>query len=231
MTVRRIVTEQAPSAKPIGVAVRVTTDWQTVIDVPEYDVPVIGFGTARRIAPGVAEISSPMLVSNRQTSSARISVRLIRGLRSLVNSQTQASYAIFSGGEGHASSDSITLINGATVSVDAVDAEGTVTEFTITSVGSEVLVGDTLTQAFTDGLGVDFSITIGEVNQNLSAATFTLVNELPVEPFDTFVIPFNGQFFSTGDLLQVQADSNNFLDALISYTEGQAEEDDLPLGE
>jgi hypothetical protein len=29
----------------------------------------------------------------------------------------------------------------------------------------------------------------------------------------------------------VQADSNNFLDALISYTEGQAEEDDLPLGE
>jgi len=229
MSIRRIVTEQAPSAKPVGITVSATTDWQTVIDVPEYDVPVVGFGTQRRIAPGVAEISSPMLASNKDTETGKVSVRIIRGLKHIVQNQTQTDYAVFQGGIGHQVGDEITLENSTVIDVVAVDANGSVTEFSVQESGSSVFAETNITQVFSSGAGVDFSITVQIENLDVDAATFSLVNQVPVEPFDTFVIPFNGQFLSTGDQLQVLADQNDRVDIMISFTEGQAEEDDLPI--
>lgn len=76
----RIFTEQAPSAKPVNVGARLTNDWKTIIDVPDYNVPVVGFGTERRIAPGVAEISSALLASNVSQQSAGLYIRIIKAL-------------------------------------------------------------------------------------------------------------------------------------------------------
>lgn len=228
----RIITEQAPSAKPVAVSLRLTTDWQTMIDVPDYDVPVVGFGSTRRIAPGVAEVSSPLLVSNYVTDSSRVDVRVIRGTRPLISSpaQTEADFAVFVGGTGHQVGDDITLDNSAVVTVDAVDGIGSVTEFTVTSVGEDITSETTLRQAITTGTGVNFSLIVEEDNLSLTIGVFSFVTNTPVEARDTLILPLNGQFLRTKDRLQVRATDNDRLDATISYTEGQAEEDDLPGG-
>lgn len=337
----RIVTEQAPSAKPISSSLVLTTSWQTIINVPEYDIPVVGFGQSRRIAPGVAEISSPMLISNTSSSTARVGIRVIRNFRPLIVSQTQVDYGInfpvtndgagsyvilgennptitlvrgntyyfsldapghpfwiktapvtgtndafndgvtnngidqgvitftvplnapdtlfyicqfhgvmtgefiitndenagsqgiqgngeFSGGENHEIGDTIELSSGAQIVVDQVDANGQVTEFIVASPGLPVARRSLLVQADSSGSGEDFSLTVGENNQSQTQGIFFLVNNFPVEASDTQVVPLNGQFFQTGDRLQVISDTDNVLHATISFTEGQAEEDDLP---
>lgn len=226
--ITRIVTEQAPSAKPISSSLVLTTDWQTIIDVPEYDVPVIGFGQARRIAPGVAEVSSPMLVNNISSSAARISIRIIKNFRPIIESQTQADYSEFAGGEAHSVSDVIELSNEAQVTVDQVDQNGAVTEFTVTLAGAAVARSSELIQIDSSGPGVGFSLKVGDNNQSVTDGVFLLVSTFPVEANDTQVVPLNGQFFQTGDRLEVLSDTNNVLHATISFTEGQAEEDDLP---
>jgi len=65
------------------------------------------------------------------------------------------------------------------------------------------------------------------------AGTFILANEYVVEPNDIVVFPMNGQFLlrevtsGSGDILDLKASANNALVATLSYTEGQAEEDDV----
>jgi hypothetical protein len=65
------------------------------------------------------------------------------------------------------------------------------------------------------------------------AGTFVLANQYTVEPNDVVVFPLNGQFLlrevtsSSGDVLDLQASASNALVATVSYTEGQAEEDDV----
>lgn len=58
-------------------------------------------------------------------------------------------------------------------------------------------------------------------------ATFILANQLPIAPNDVLPIPLNGQFIQTGDRLEVLAGDNNAIDITISYTLGQAEQDDV----
>lgn len=224
----RIVTEQAPSAKPISSSLVLTTSWQTIINVPEYDIPVVGFGQSRRIAPGVAEVSGPMLISNTNSSTARVGIRVIRNFRPLIVSQTQDDYSQFSGGQDHVPGDTIELNSGAQITVDQVDANGEVTEFTVSAPGLSVARQSFLFQTDSSGPGVGFSLNVSENNQSQTEGVFFLVNNFPVEASDTQVIPLNGQFFQTGDRLQVISDTEGVLHATISYTEGQAEEDDLP---
>lgn len=56
---------------------------------------------------------------------------------------------------------------------------------------------------------------------------FWVVRNMPVPSYDTFALPLNGQFFASGDLLEIKAEYNLSCDALISFTLGQAEEDDV----
>jgi hypothetical protein len=135
-----ISTSQAPDAKPIGVSRAVTTTWETIVEAPRYEVPQQTFGGGTNIVPGVAEIISPLLVSNIGITSAAISVRIFRE----------------------------------------------------------------------------------DANSH-----FVIINELPVPANDMIPIPLNGQFIYTGDTLDVQASSNDSLNVTISYTVGQAEEDDV----
>jgi hypothetical protein len=56
--------------------------------------------------------------------------------------------------------------------------------------------------------------------------TFFIVRNLQIPGFDTIPIPLNGQFFKSGDLLEIRANTNLAVDATLSFTLGQAEEDD-----
>lgn len=238
----RIVTEQAPSAKPISISVDVTTDWQTLIDVPDYDVPVVGFGSSRRVAPGIAEISSPLSVVNydiaNPTVSGRIDVRIVRGLRPLILPQTEVDFAEFDGGIGHEAGKKVELSNGAIITIVQVstDGNGVVERFSIDSVGSPVqAVPEPLEQIFDTVIpeidrspGIGFSITVEEINLSTTEEHFYIMRNYSIRANDLYRFPFAGQFLLTRDKLQIRADLDNKITATISYTEGQAEEDDIP---
>lgn len=135
-----ISTSQAPDAKPIGLSVSLSTEWQTIIEAPSYEIPELVFGGDTVIVPGVAEIISPMLISNKDTQTRTVSIRIYR-------------------------------------------AE--------------------------------------------SNTSFIIGNEIPVPAYDILPIPMNGQFIYAGDLVEVKASANNTVDVTISYTVGQAEQDDV----
>ena len=224
----RITTEQAPSAKPIRVSKALTTDWTTFIDVPDYDVPVVGFGISRRIAPGVAEISSPVLISNYGGFDTTCDIRIIEASRPLVAGQTEADYAVFTSGTGYADGEVITLTNGANVTVTG-NVGGQVSNFVIdATIGSPVVaLPEPLEQQSSTSTGTGFSITVEENNLSTTDGHFYLVRDIPVRASDTLVYPSNGQFLNTRDRLQIRAANDSVLHATVSFTEGQSEEDDI----
>jgi hypothetical protein len=57
--------------------------------------------------------------------------------------------------------------------------------------------------------------------------TFWIIRNMQIPAFDTIPIPLNGQFFKSGDLLELKASANLSIDATLSFTLGQAEEDDV----
>lgn len=135
-----IVTSQSPDAKPIAKNLELTTNWQTIIEVPQYEIPELVFGGTTTIASGVGEVISPLIVCNKTANTATLDLQIYRYDTSL---------------------------------------------------------------------------------------TFYLTRNLPVPPYDTIPIPLNGQFFKTGDLLEARSDTNLALDITLSFTLGQAEEDDV----
>jgi len=56
---------------------------------------------------------------------------------------------------------------------------------------------------------------------------FIVANQIPVEPNEIVYIPLNGHFFrsQTDDKLQIKASTGGELTVLLSFTQGQAEED------
>lgn len=65
------------------------------------------------------------------------------------------------------------------------------------------------------------------IYRNYSDSYFMLVNNLPIPANDIIAIPLNGQFIATGDILEAIASDDNVLNVTISYTIGQAEQDDV----
>lgn len=224
----RITTEQAPSAKPLRVSKELTTSWQTFIDVPDYDVPVVGFGISRRIAPGIAEVSSPILISNFSTTSANCDIRIVDAARPLIEGQTEADFAVWTSGTGYASGEFITMTNGANVLVTG-NVGGQVSSFEITSVLGDNVVDlpEPLEQESTTGGGTGFSFVVAENNLSTTEGFYYLGKGIPIRPNDTLIFPTNGQFLNTRDRLQIKAGADEQLQATLSYTEGQSEEDDI----
>lgn len=84
------------------------------------------------------------------------------------------------GGTAYVVADTITLSDGTVITVDNVDGDGDVTEFTITTASTSVFTtGTTLTQASTSGTGTDFSITTGPSNEAPSS-----ISSLDVSGFE-----------------------------------------------
>lgn len=145
-SITTVQTSQSPDAKPVATSKRLTTNWQPIIEVPNFEIPELVFGGSTVTAPGVAEIISPLLVSNFSSNTAYVDVRVYR-------------------------------------------------------------YNDYSTQPPT----------------NVSD-TFNILSNIPVPGYDTMPIPLNGQFFYNGDILEIKSNTNNALDATISFTLGQAEE-------
>lgn len=139
-SITTVTTSQAPDAKPVGKNITLSTNWQTLIEVPNYEVPELVFGGSTTVEPGVGEVISPLMICNHSTNTVNVDVRTYR-------------YA-----------------------------------------------------------------------ENL---TYFIIKEMPLPSYDTFALPINGQFFKSGDLLEIKANQNLSVDATLSFTLGQAEEDDV----
>jgi hypothetical protein len=135
-----IVTTQAPDALPIAKSFEVTTNYKELITVPQFKVPELVFGGSTTIEPGVGEVISPLIVTNKTASTANIDVKIYRFVE----------------------------------------------------------------------------------NTN-----FMLISNMPVPGYDTIPLPLNGQFFASGDTLEIKSSANTTIDATISFTLGQAEEYDV----
>jgi len=140
MAIYTIATSQAPDAKPVAKSFTLTTNWQTMIDVPNYEVPELVFGGSTTTEPGVGEVISPLILCNFTANTVAVDVRTHRE----------------------------------------------------------------------------------EIN-----AEFWIIRNLQIPAYDTVPLPLNGQFFRSGDLLEIKCDTNLAVDATLSFTLGQSEEDDV----
>ena len=135
-----ISTSQAPDAKPVAKNLTLTTNWRTLIEVPNYEVPELVFGGSNVVEPGVGEVISPLILCNFSANTVNVDVRTHR------------------------------------------------------------------------------------LNLNQE---FYIIRNMPIPAYDTFALPLNGQFFASGDLLEIKASANLSIDATLSFTLGQSEEDDV----
>lgn len=78
MPITTIQTSQAPDAKPVAINKVVSTNWQVLADVPNYEVPELVFGGSTTVEPGVGEIISPLILCNTTNSTVLIDVRMHR---------------------------------------------------------------------------------------------------------------------------------------------------------
>jgi hypothetical protein len=140
MAITTISTSQAPDAKPVAKNLTLTTNWQTLIEVPNYEVPELVFGGSNVVEPGVGEVISPLIICNFSANTVNVDVRTHRY----------------------------------------------------------------------------------DLNQE-----FYVIRNMPIPAYDTFALPLNGQFFASGDLLEIKASANLSCDATLSFTLGQSEEDDV----
>lgn len=140
MSIYTISTSQAPDAKPVAKSFTLSTNWQTMIEVPNYEVPELVFGGSNVIEPGVGEVISPLMLCNFTANTVAVDVRAYR---------------------------------------------------------------------FTEN------------------DTFWIVRNMAIPAYDTIPLPLNGQFFKSGDLLEIKSDTNLSVDATLSFTLGQSEEDDV----
>jgi hypothetical protein len=140
MAITTISTSQAPDAKPVARSFTLTTNWQTMIEVPNYEVPELVFGGSNVVEPGVGEVISPLMLCNFTANTVAVDVRTYR---------------------------------------------------------------------YTEN------------------DTFWIVRNLQIPAYDTIPLPLNGQFFKSGDLLELKAGANLSVDATLSFTLGQSEEDDV----
>jgi len=79
-TIVTVSTTQSPDAKPVGVNKTLTTNFSggTLIEVPNFEIPELVFGGSTVEAPGVAEVITPLIMSNKTANTAYIDIRVYR---------------------------------------------------------------------------------------------------------------------------------------------------------
>jgi|TARA_B110000483_G_scaffold152902_1_gene181820 hypothetical protein len=78
MSIVTIVTSQAPDAKPVAVNLVLSTNWQEIINVPNYEVPELVFGGSTTVEPGVGEVISPLVLCNTSANTVNVDVQVYR---------------------------------------------------------------------------------------------------------------------------------------------------------
>lgn len=77
-TVITVRTSQSPDAKPIAVNKTLTTNFISIISVPEFEVPELVFGGSFVASPGVAEVISPLMISNKTANTVYVDLQIYR---------------------------------------------------------------------------------------------------------------------------------------------------------
>ena len=78
MPLTTVVTSQAPDAKPVAKNLVLSTNWQTIIEVPQYEVPELVFGGSTTVEPGVGEVISPLVLCNTTANTVTVDVQIYR---------------------------------------------------------------------------------------------------------------------------------------------------------
>lgn len=78
MSITTVVTSQAPDAKPVAKNLVLSTNWQTIIEVPQYEVPELVFGGSTTVEPGVGEVISPLILCNTTANTVNVDVQVYR---------------------------------------------------------------------------------------------------------------------------------------------------------
>jgi hypothetical protein len=78
MPLTTVVTSQAPDAKPVAKNLVLSTNWQTIIEVPQYEVPELVFGGSTTVEPGVGEVISPLVLCNTSANTVTVDVQIYR---------------------------------------------------------------------------------------------------------------------------------------------------------
>ena len=78
MPITTIVTSQAPDAKPVAKNLVLSTNSQTIIEVPQYEVPELVFGGSTTVEPGVGEVISPLVLCNTTANTVTVDVQVYR---------------------------------------------------------------------------------------------------------------------------------------------------------
>jgi hypothetical protein len=77
-SITTVSTSQSPDAKPVGRSIELTTNFSTLVQVPNFSIPELVFGGTRVTAPGVAEVISPLLLSNKTANTVYVDIRIYR---------------------------------------------------------------------------------------------------------------------------------------------------------
>lgn len=78
MTITTVSTSQSPDAKPVAKSIELTTSFETIIDVPNFSIPELVFGGTTVTAPGVAEVISPLILSNKTANTVYVDIQAYR---------------------------------------------------------------------------------------------------------------------------------------------------------
>jgi len=78
MPLTTITTTQAPDAKPVAKNLVLSTNWQVIIEVPQYEVPELVFGGSTTVEPGVGEVISPLVLCNTTANTVNVDVQIYR---------------------------------------------------------------------------------------------------------------------------------------------------------
>ena len=73
-----ISTTQSPDAKPVAKSLELTTNYGSLIEVPNFEIPELVFGGTTITAPGVAEVITPLIMTNKTANTAYVDVRVYR---------------------------------------------------------------------------------------------------------------------------------------------------------
>lgn len=78
MTITTISTTQSPDAKPVAKSIELSTSFSNIIEVPNFSIPELVFGGTTITAPGVAEVISPLLLSNKTANTVYVDIEIFR---------------------------------------------------------------------------------------------------------------------------------------------------------
>ena len=72
------------------------------------------------------------------------------------------------------------------------------------------------------------SITVDiRIYREIDTTNYVIASQLPIPAYDILPLPLNGQFIASGDKLEITSSAASGINVTISYTVGQAEQDDV----